>query len=163
MRINELLLLESEMLLESYRDFRRIWNEMLSNARPSVASDRNMTDVPEKLEMLLKDNRIRGIISNDRNIRPVLQRSLYIQNPLDASSWVAGLRSCVKQIGEEDALIRYHNGLRIVEREVSDIIKNRTPEYTTIKKTPEYIVFDVKNFAAAQKLRNQVKAIKRTS
>lgn len=158
MRINDLLILESEMLLESYKDFRRIWNEMLSNARPSVTSGRNMTDVPEKLEMLLKDNRVRSIISNDTNIRPVLLRSLHIQNPLDASSWVAGLRSCVKQIGEEDALTRYYNGMKVVEREVAKTIKNRTPEYTTIEKTSSYIIFDVENFAAAKKLRNQVKA-----
>lgn len=146
------------MLLESYRDFKRVWDELLTGAHLSVTNGRNMTDVPEKLEMLLKDNRVRGIMSNDANIQNLTRKILFIKNPLDASSWVAGLRSCVRQIREDVALVRYHDGISLIEREVKRTVKNRTPEYTTIKKTSSYIIFDVKNFAAAQKLRNQVKA-----
>lgn len=37
-------------------------------------------------------------------------------------------------------------------------LEDRTPKYKTIAKTPDYIVFDVENFAGAKKLRNQVNA-----
>lgn len=158
MRVQDLLITESEMLLESYRDFKRAWSELLVGAHNSTTSGRKMTGVPEKLEILLKDNRVRSIMSDNAIIQNHTQTLLYIRNPLDASNWVAGLRRCAEMNGEDTALVRYYNGMSLIEREVEEAIKNRTPEYTTIKKTAEYIIFDVKNFAAAQKLRNQVKA-----
>lgn len=49
MRINDLLILESEMLLESYRDFKRVWDDALENGYISEQRKRMMASVPAKL------------------------------------------------------------------------------------------------------------------
>lgn len=81
-----------------------------------------------------------------------------IRNIYDVGSWISGIRSAVARDGVEDTLIEYHGAVEIIEDHTKAAILAKTPDYTAIKKTSEYIVFDVKNFSAAQKLRNQVKS-----
>lgn len=162
MRINELLVFpDAEIILESYRDFSRLWDEMLHEVQYSAELTRDMSDlknVPYVLEKILRDNRLRGIMSDDPNILKLVKSTTEVKNPLDASSWVAALRDMKRFMGTLHAVQTFGGSIYWLREDIDKEIKNRTPDYDMVKKTPEYIIFDAKNFAAARKLRNQVGA-----
>ena len=157
MRINDLLLLESEMLLESYRDFNRVWTAAL----PTTWSGQKLQmakELPTRLENLLRDAQRKAIIASSADIKWLVTK-MGLTNPLDITSWLSRFNSLSDANSTPDET--YEVFLHVVstmEKIIDAEIKSREPIYDTIKKTSEYIVFDVKNFAAAKKLRNQVKA-----
>lgn len=159
MKIDDLLIdsvvLES-MLLESYKDFSRQWKDLLDGA--TTPNKSKLMSVPLRIEKLLRDNRSKSIFGNDDFLRNYVTQRLNVRNPLDASSWVAGLRETSRIEGTARALAWFSDAIRIVEDRVEAIIKERTPAYSVVKKTSGYIIFEIENFAAAQKLRNQVRA-----
>jgi hypothetical protein len=169
-------LFESEMiLLESYKDFRRVWEEMLdtqislgkSNVIQLMDNKIRETDtprilsvfgvrmkdvegIPQFIELLLKNQKYKSIL-----IKKKFDADGRVRRPLDISSWIS-----VVNKNKESTLIFIDIVASVlsIREEIVDEINSDKPEYTTVKKTPEYIIFDVKNFAAAQKLRNQVGA-----
>ena len=155
MKISELLITESEMLLESYRDFKRVWDEALQHPFIPDYVKADLGKVPSKLEMVLRDQLGRSIISKDTSSS---YRNLGINNPLDASSWVGGLQRTLKTDTPFSVLTMFSHMVRGIEGAIEETIASRTPKYKTIAKTPDYIVFDVENYAGAKKLRNQVRA-----
>ena len=156
MRVVDLLITESEMLLESYRDFSRIWEDYVSEIRRPIqgVTISQLKTVPSRLEKLLKDNQTRATMVSALGNRKFGD----IRNIYDVGSWISGIRSAVARDGVEYTLIEYHGAVEIIEDHTKAAIIAKTPVYTAIKKTSDYIIFDVKNFAASQKLRNQVKS-----
>lgn len=157
MRISELLM-ENEVLLESYRDFRKVWNELLDSTAVSDGNRRAGSKTPDQLEALLKDNQKRAALSASEEATHVVKQ-LKIHNSLDITSWLARLNASARSGRSPEILVHeFRLAVDIIDKAVKSEINNRTPKYTTIKKTPAYIIFDVENFAAARKLRNQVRS-----
>ena len=156
MKVVDLLITESEMLLESYRDFSRLWGDYVSELRGPIqgVTISQFNSIPSRLEKLLKDNQTRATMVSTLGNKQFGD----IRNIYDVGSWISGFRSAVARDGVEDALIEYHGAVEIIEDRTKAAILAKTPKYKTIAKTPDYIVFDVENFAGAKKLRNQVGA-----
>ena len=158
MRINDLLILESEMLLESYRDFKRVWNDALENEYIPEQRKRMMASVPAKLEALLRNSQQTAVLLSSQKIK-VTTRAIKINNPADITSWLSAFNHYVRtEGGIGSALDTFHFVVLEIEGMILKELEDRTPKYKTIARTPDYIAFDVENFAGAKKLRNQVNA-----
>lgn len=157
MRINDLLL-ESEMLLESYRDLARIWEELLQNGDiPAPYRERVFAEFPTKLEALLKNQLARSVMASDEELTRLY--GMYgIKNPLDVTSWLAGIKNEVRRGRSYTAMRTFYDIVGVIENKVNEEKELRNPKYKKIGGTSTFIVFDVENFAGARKLRNQVSA-----
>lgn len=157
MRINDLLV-EGEILLESYRDFKRVWDDALENGYIPEHRKRLMSSVPAKLEFILRNSQQKAVLLSSQKIK-VTTRAMKISNPADITSWLSAFNHFVRtEGGISSALDTFHFVVLEIEGMIIKELEDRTPKYKTIAKTPDYIVFDVENFAGAKKLRNQVKA-----
>lgn len=158
MRINELLVFpDAEIILESYRDFARLWDEMLSNGK--LNSSHRIKEIPSTLEGILRSNRHRAILDSgeEYHLYSTIQK-IGVKNPLDASSWVAALRDMKRESGSYVAINKFSEIIRWVDEELQSAISERDPDYSVVVKNQEYIIFKVNNYSAAKKLRNKIKS-----
>ena len=185
MRIRDLFEGEM-ILLESYKDYRQVYMKLMSfiNDKDLMNIQRHITnlgirnkfgtvDFPQIIEMVLRNKRYVDLMKSPNKSDEVddvllnITRS-NIRTPTDISSWIASISLVNKQLetGSPDPEFRsriatyvIHNLYTMIHELVhylEEDIKSRDAEYTTVAKTSSYIIFDVKNFAAAKKLRNQL-------
>ena len=158
MRIRDLF--EGEMiLLESYKDFSAVWQRLIQDVTQTGSVPTEALTVPQRLEKLLRDQRSRAIIGGNK--RKIKYSEFIVLNMVDISSWVSSLQGRIRayqQIGGDIAYVidEVIAAVETIEDFVEKELIDRNPDYTTVAKTPSYIIFDVKNFAAAKKLRDQV-------
>jgi hypothetical protein len=154
-------LFESEMiLLESYKDFDSVWKQLIFDATRTKSVPREAMSVPKRLENLLRNQQHRSFIMGLEKERNVGFSTLGIRNLGDVSSWMSSLQTTIRNYGRDLNYVieDFTDLVDNLERYVEETIASRNPDYTTIKKTPSYIIFDAKNFAAARSLRNKVGA-----
>ena len=154
MRIRDLF--EGEMiLLESYKDFSAVWQKLIQDVTQTRSVPREAITVPQRLERLLRDQRSRSFITSQE----LPFGTAGIRNVGDISSWLSTIQSHSRHYQGASVISvveMFTNILEDLENFVKEEIEKRTPDYTTVAKTSSYIIFDVKNFAAAKKLRDQV-------
>lgn len=170
MRLNELFATDyDDMLLESYRNFRTAWMSVISDAGYSanqkistvvsgslgsrvmeLSKMDTIGEVPSFLERILKNNETKTKFRKFHTSGEVALR-----DSGDINSWIDYLNN-IDGVGDNiirEFLFEIFFILRRMKEE-----EEKKPKYEKVSGSQYYTMFEVYNFSAAQKLRNQVKS-----
>lgn len=164
-----------ELLLESYRDFRKEWSNLLElsdsfNRRtllrryPDIArvfNVRTYGEISDVIEKILKNNQTKELARRHAELPFYTGRAVRFDSgdSGDVMTWIKSIRSFTNGNGSivDTAVFSTLSAVNKIAVALTKIESSK-PKYDKVASTASYTIFKVNNFEAAKKLRNMVRS-----
>lgn len=179
MKLNEIFATEHEdILLESYRDFKKEWDEILTlspnfnkatllRRYPDIArvfKIKTFGEISNVVEGILKNNQTKALLRQYINLRFYDDENdkYYASDTGDIMTWVKSMRSFADRAEDNSGLynVPVMSVLSAIDQLAEILIRKeeKSPRYDKVASTSSYTIFKVHNFEGAKKLRNMVRS-----